>query len=42
MNQILTIDFDIIMSPSIQLYNDLIGDQKGVNKIIKNGIYQVE
>lgn len=36
MSQILTIDFDIIMSPSIQLYNDLIGDQKGVNKIIKN------
>lgn len=35
MSAILTIDFDIIMSPSIQLYNDLIGDQKSVNKIIK-------
>lgn len=35
MSTVLTIDFDIIMSPSIQLYNDLIGDRKGVNKIIK-------
>lgn len=35
MSAILTIDFDIIMSPSIQLYNDLVGDNKGVNKIIK-------
>ena len=36
MYQILTIDFDIIMAPSIQLYNDIIGDQKGIDKIIKN------
>lgn len=36
MYQILTIDFDIIMAPSIQLYNDIIGDQKGINKVIKN------
>lgn len=35
MNHILTIDFDIIMNPSIELYNDLIGDNKGIDKIIK-------
>ena len=35
MSVILTIDFDIVMAPSIGLYNDIIGDQKGVDKIIK-------
>ena len=34
MSTILTIDFDIIMAPAIDLYNDLIGDEKGVNQII--------
>lgn len=35
MNNILTIDFDIIMKPSIQLYNDLIGDSKSINKVLR-------
>ena len=35
MYQVLTIDFDIIMGPSIQLYNDIIGDNKGIDKVIK-------
>lgn len=35
MEKILTIDFDIIMAPSIELYNDLVGDNKGVNDIIQ-------
>lgn len=32
---IVTIDFDIIMKPSIQLYNDLVGSNKKIDKIIK-------
>lgn len=35
MLRILTIDFDIIMAPSIQLYNDIIRDNKGIDKIIQ-------
>lgn len=35
MNKILTIDFDIIMSPSINLYNDLINDRRTIDAIVK-------
>lgn len=35
MPQILTIDFDITMGPSIELYNDIIGDNKGIDTVIK-------
>ena len=35
LQKILTIDFDIVMGPSIQLYNDIINDNKGIDKIIK-------
>lgn len=35
MSKILTIDFDVIMAPSIELYNDIIGDNKGIDKVIK-------
>lgn len=35
MSVVLTIDFDIVMAPSIGLYNDIIGDQKGIDGIIK-------
>lgn len=35
MSVVLTIDFDIVMAPSIGLYNDIIGDQKGIDSIIK-------
>lgn len=35
MTEVLTIDFDIIMKPSIEIYNDLIGDSKDIQSIIK-------
>ena len=35
MCRVLTIDFDIVMAPTINLYNDLVGDNKGINAIIK-------
>lgn len=35
MSTILTIDFDLIMAPSIQLYNDIVGDDYGINKVIQ-------
>lgn len=31
-----TIDFDIIMAPSIEVYNDLVGDSKDIQSIIRD------
>ena len=35
MSNVLTIDFDLIMAPSIELYNDIIGDEEGINEVIQ-------
>lgn len=35
MSKILTVDFDIIMSSTIELYNDVIGEFRSMDKILK-------
>lgn len=34
---IVTVDFDIIMAPSIEIYNRLIGEERGINDIAEYG-----